>query len=70
MRVNMFYLLWITVLLFASPVRGEVSPKKTKVSTIRPKVNSGSKKYDSPNLVNSPVNCVKAVSGDCRTFAA
>ena len=24
MRVNMFYLLWITVLLFASPVRGEV----------------------------------------------
>ena len=35
MRVNMFYLLWITVLLFASPVRGEVSPKKTNVSTIR-----------------------------------
>ena len=35
MRVILFYLLWITALLFVSPVKGEVSSKKTKVSTIR-----------------------------------
>ena len=28
MRVNIFYLLWITALLFASPVRGEVPEVK------------------------------------------
>ena len=31
MRVYPFYLLWITALLFVSPVRGEVSSKKKKV---------------------------------------
>ena len=40
MRVNIFYLLWITALLFASPVRGEVSSKKTMVSTNRPMVST------------------------------
>ena len=40
MRVNIFYLLWITALLFAAPVRGEVSSKKTMVSTNRPMVST------------------------------
>ena len=40
MRVNIFYLLWITALLFAAPVRGEVSSKNTMVSTNRPMVST------------------------------
>ena len=40
MRAYLFYLLWIIALLFASPVRGEVSSKKTMVSTNRPMVST------------------------------
>jgi len=41
MRENMFYLLWITALLFASPVRGEVSSMEIKADSLQLLVQAG-----------------------------